>query len=75
VTSALDSDAQTALLTLGKTGFLASLDLTVHVYETLQRLKVFVVKKGYVCFVLKNLCHILSFYDGCRPGASFVVCK
>jgi len=57
VTGALDSNAQTALLALGKAGLFAGLDLPVHVYETLQRFDILIVKKRNVCFVLKNFSH------------------
>jgi hypothetical protein len=57
MSSPLDSNAQTALLTLGQTGLLASFDLSVHVHVALQGLEVLVVKKCYVCAVFKDLCH------------------
>jgi len=53
----LDSYAQVALLTLGQTSLLTSLDLAVLVYVALQGLEILVVKVSYVCTVLKNLCH------------------
>jgi len=61
VASALDSRTKTALLALGKTGFLAGLDLTVLVHVTLQGLKILVVEKRDICLVLKNLCHKYSY--------------
>ena len=57
MTSALDSNAQMSLLTFGQTSLLASFNLPVYVYVSLQCLKIFVVKKGYVGSILKNLCH------------------
>ena len=71
--SPLDSHAQMPLLTLGQTGLLALLDLSVLVNVTLQRLKVLVVKKGYVCPVFKNLCHYSLLWR--EPDTRNIECR
>lgn len=57
VAGTLDGLGQLALLAFGQAGFLARFNLPVLVDVALQRLEIFVVEIGYVCSVLKNLCH------------------
>ncbi len=55
---ALNRARQLPLLALGQTGLFARFDLAVLVDVALQGLEILVVKKCYVCPVLKNLSHL-----------------